>query len=147
MNDVIPKLTGKVTLICRNVETGEIQRHGSNLVVNGLYSQLCYLVAGSPARSAIGKVEFGTGTGAAAVGDTAVTHLSPPVTVNTTVTYPTAASVEFTAVWGSAETNAASITEAGLLFNNNVLAARWLFGAVKKSAGWEWTIVWTLSFP
>ena len=139
-------LTGLVEIVCRNDETGEQKVVASNnLVVNGAYEELAKLL-GDLSDSSIYKMIFGTGGAVApTVTDTTVTAIAnAPILVTGVFIDPY--TLKFTAEWGSAETNALGINEVGMFFQNNVMAARYVFGEMEKSAGWTWTINWTFSY-
>lgn len=143
--DAVRSLHGRVKIIRRNDATGEVIVSGGNLVVNNLYSQLAYLLANDASARAITKAEFGSSKTAAAVTDTHVTHLTPVAYIAMAATYGSY-SVTFTGSWASAASSASDIGEVGLLFADNSLAARYTFDYMKKSAGWTWTIEWTLYY-
>lgn len=138
-------LAGEVSITCRNEKTGEVKRVGGNLVVNMAYENLAKLLGRvSGFVTPIDTIAFGIGTTAAAVTDTGIT--GAVVSLTATASYPAAYTVKFSASWASSASSAADITEVGLFFQDNSLAARYVFAAMKKSAGWEWTIEWTLSY-
>lgn len=138
----------RVEISRRNVVTGEVIPHeGPNTIVNNYYSQLTYLLAGTGLASRrLANIEFGTGNTTPVATDTTITHLSPPVLIPVTVTNPTVLEARCVAEWGAGEINAADITEVGLLFADNSLAARHVFSAMKKSADWTWNITWTIKY-
>lgn len=139
-------LRGEVEIVATRGEERVVLVH-ENLVVNNLYTQLAYLLGQDVSSRNIDRIAFGTGTAAAVATNTTITHLSPAVWLTATVTYPTSYSVRFTASWSAAESNTANITEAGLYFAGSTgLAARVVYGPMRKSVGWTWTIQWTLAY-
>lgn len=145
-NDFVRKLQGKVDLILRNVETGEQRIVKSNLVVNGAYSQLTYLLGGNLTNRKVANIAFGKDGTAPAETDTGVTHLAPPVWLAVTYTFPTVYSVQFTATWPSVATHADAVEEIGLFSLDTTLVARVAFDPMMKSAGWIWEINWLLTY-
>ena len=143
---VSSSLQGIVRIVATNEQGEKKLLHQSNLVVNSTYAQLAYLLSGDLTNREISKLAFGTGAIAAAVTDTTITHLSPQVWLALTVSYPTITQVSFLGTWESSVTKTDDITEIGLFFANNTLAARTVFQAMRKSAGWTWTILWNLSY-
>ena len=137
------KLTGKVSIVCKNVETGEVRRFGQNLVVDVCYKLLARIL-GHLSTASITDIAFGIGIVPVDHADVSLTGVV--TTIPAVVTYPDDYSVMFTSVWASAASDPANVTEVGLLFSDTTLAARFVFAAMKKSAGWEWSTQWTLSY-
>ena len=144
-NKAIAELHGYVSIIARNVATGETQvvAH-SNLIVNGLYPNLAALLAGTITNRAIGSIRLGTGTTALDVTNAAVTAVK--TITDLTITFPTLYQVKAVGVWASAESDANDIVEVGIFNAGSTLMARYVFAAMRKSVGWEWTINWTLTY-
>ena len=134
------KVTGKVTI----KKNGEVEREINNLVVTAGKELIATLISGS--GTAIGYMAVGTGSTAAAVGNTA---LETEIDRNAlTVAGGTASSntVEYEAVWNSGD-GTGSLTEAGL-FNASsagTMLARTVFSAVNKAASDVLTITWTIT--
>jgi len=147
LNDVIKeKLRGKVTITRRNESTGEVIVSGENLVVNNAYIQLAQLL-GFVAGIVNPIANIGLGIGGAvpaAVTDTTIT--GAVVLLPVVITYPAAYTVLFTGTWGPTLSSASDINEAGLLFLDNSLAARYCFSKMQKSLGWTWTIAWQFAY-
>ena len=143
--DAIEKaLTGELRIHMRHLETGDEKLVKSNLIVNGAYTQLTYLLAGTLTNRHVSQVAFGTDGTAAAVTNTGVT--GPVVWLATTATYPTVYSVNFHATWGAAVQNVTELKEAGLFSADTTLVARTVFQGMRKSTGWQWDIDWVLSY-
>lgn len=145
--DAVTKCRGAVIITMREDATGkEVVYRTDNQVVNGLYGQLAYLLSGDITNRQITQIMLGKGVVAPTEADTTITVLASPVTLSTTATNPTVKSVQFEATWGSSEVNAEAVTELGLFHANGTLAARIVFPAMNKSAGWTWTIAWRLTY-
>lgn len=141
------KAIGRVRITRTNEKTGaRLTYEGDNLVVNNFYSQLAYLIAGTITGRAISQMEFGSGATAAAAGDTAVTHLTPTAIIAAAGVVVSNA-ITLTGTWSPAATSGGvPVTEVGLLFSGNTLAARFVFPAMLKSVDWTWVIEWTLQY-
>ena len=138
------RIRGKVSITLKNVQTGETRVVGENLVVNNAYVQLARLL-GNLVVNPVANIAFGIGGAVPpAPSDTGIT--GAVVLLPVVVAYPYAYTVQFTATLDSADVSGANINEVGLLFNDNSLAARWVFGVMTKSAGWSWEVQWEFSY-
>jgi hypothetical protein len=138
------RIRGKVSITLKNTQTGETKVVGENLVVNNAYVQLARLL-GNLVTNPVANIAFGIGGGTPpAPSDTGIT--GAVVVLPVVVAYPYAYTVKFTATWDSAAVSGANINEVGLLFDDNSLAARYVFGVMTKSAGWEWAVEWEFSY-
>lgn len=146
-NTVRGAFSGRVRIIERNILTGETRNAvNNNLIVDGLYPNLAQLLAGTITTNAIGAIKLGTNATAAAVTDTTIATVKTISSL--TITHPTIYQVMAVGVWlGTDPVNYTDdVTEVGLFDEGSTLLARFVFGAMRKSAGWEWTIEWTLAY-
>jgi len=139
-------LRGAVTITQRHVESGEKKIVQSNLIVDGAYEQLPRLLSGDLVNNEITKLAFGSDDTAPTVNDTTITHLIPAVWLSVVPSYPSIYAVKFSATWPAAVNNIQTIQELGLFCADNTMVARTVFQEMKKSAGWEWVIEWTLIY-
>ncbi|CAB5221590.1 Phage tail fibre protein [uncultured Caudovirales phage] len=139
------KVTGRVHLVKTN-EIGQVveERDVPNLVVTtGKYHIASKIVATTNSPASMTHMGIGTGTGAAAVGDTVLTQtgrvaLSSSSVLNNTITY--------TATF-PAGTGDGAITEAGI-FNassSGTMLCRTVFPTVNKGSGDQITITWVIT--
>lgn len=139
------KVTGRVHLVKTN-EIGQIieERDVPNLVVTtGKNHIASKIVATTNSPASMTHMGIGTGTGAAAVGDTVLTQtgrvaLSSSSVLNNTITY--------TATF-PAGTGDGAITEAGI-FNassSGTMLCRTVFPTVNKGSGDQITITWVIT--
>jgi len=134
---VIEKATGTV-----------VQEHTfRNIVVNNAKTQMAHLLGGDTTNRFVNRMQFGTGTTAEAVADIALeTPITPVKAAAAATETPDVYSVQFTAQLTTAEANGFPITEAGLLFGNNTLCARKVFGALNKTSDFVFQFTWTISW-
>lgn len=105
----------------------------NNLVVTLGKTNVCKLLGGAVAGVKISKIAVGTGITDPAVTDTTLTGLVSKAIDS--ATYPDDNSVLFSWTLGTGDANGITITEFGLLNDNNVLCARKVrSGIVKTSA-------------
>ena len=139
------KVTGRVHLVKTN-EIGQVveERDVPNLVVTtGKYHIASKIVATTNSPASMTHMGIGTGTSAAAVGDTTLTQtgrvaLSSSSVLNNTITY--------TATF-PAGTGDGAITEAGI-FNassSGTMLCRTVFPTVNKGSGDQITITWVIT--
>lgn len=96
--------------------------HDNNLVVTLGRENVAKLLAGDPDGAAITKVQLGTDDTPPALTDTAITN--PFTKALSSVSFPSQNEVEFGFVINSNEANGMTISEFGLLNDNNILFAR-----------------------
>lgn len=94
----------------------------NNLVVTVGKEIVAQLLGGSASGAAITKIQAGTDTTAPALSDTAITN--PFTKAIGAVSYPSINEVQFDWILNANEANGMTISEFGLLSNNNVLFAR-----------------------
>ena len=139
-------LRGRFLLDIRRARDGAlIERfEDANLIVNGAKDQLARLVGGNGASRHVTQIGFGTGTAAAAPGNTALTGAYwKPVT---SVSYPATGQVAFAWSLSTAEANGLAITEFGLRCADGTLFARKVRAAIHKSDDLSLTGTWTIIF-
>ena len=115
-----------------------------NLIVNTGRNALASLLAGVTANKSITKIGFGTGTGAAAQADTALTGLVSKAIG--TITYPETGSVQFAWSLETSEGNGITISEFGLLTADNTLFARKVRGGIAKTSDIRLEGYWKILF-
>lgn len=115
-----------------------------NLVVTTGKNHIADQLSSSPGDSAMSHMAIGTGTNAAAAGDTTLqTELDRNALTSRT---DAAAVVTYVGNWAAADGTGA-ITEAGILNNSSggTLLARAVFSVVNKAASDTLQITWTLT--
>lgn len=116
-----------------------------NIIVDLAKEQQARLLGGDVTNRSITKIGVGTGTAAAAAGNTALT--SSFVRAVTGVTYPAAGQVRFGFTIASGEANGKAITEFGLFTAGDVLFARRVrAGAIQKESDLTLTGTWTITY-
>jgi hypothetical protein len=147
-NDAI-KMTGNLKLVLTD-EHGNVKQEEEvkNLVVtvgkNFIASSMAKTTTNSPA--AMTHMEVGTGTTAAAVGDTALQTAVASSRVTLTSTTVTTNNVAFVATF-PAGTGTGALTEAGI-FNassSGTLLCRTVFSVINKGAADTLGITWTVT--
>jgi len=142
----VPK--GHVMVFERNVQTGKVRTlvEIKNLVVSNFRAQEALSLGGSDLSGrVIDEIQLGTDGTAAAVGNTGLGGSAVTISVSS-YSYPATKSVQFEAVLPAASANGTVFQEAGLFHNNGTMAARTTFPSMTKSAMFEWTIRWTLTW-
>lgn len=131
-------------LVWRNgrlVETWEEK----NIIVTGSKAVLAHLIGGDTTSKTISQIGFGTGTGAAAAGNSTLT--SPFLKSFDTVSYPAAGQTQFNFSLASTEDNGVAISEFGLLTGDGTLFARKVRSApLNKASDISLTGAWTVTF-
>lgn len=133
----------KVQLFDKNGKLKE-ERSIHNLVVNTGLAHIADQLSASPGDSAMSHMAIGTGTTAAAAGDTALeTELDRNALDSAT---DSGAVVTYQATWAAGDGTGA-ITEAGILNNSSggTLLARAVFAVINKGASDSLVITWTLT--
>lgn len=139
-----PKASGELKIVLRD-ENGNIkdERQVKNLVVTTGVNYIADRMADA-AESAMSHMAVGTGTTAAAAGDTALQTQNAIVALTSTT--QTNDDVVYVATFG-AGTGTAALTEAGI-FNaasSGTMLCRTVFSAVNKGANDSLEITWTVT--
>ena len=132
------KLTGTLTIALNDV----IVRETENLVVTAGKNWVADRM--NDANAVMSHMAVGTGTNAAAAGDTTLqTENDRNALTSTTVTNNT---IVYVATWAAADATAA-ITEAGIFdaASSGDMLARTVFPVVNKGADDSMTITWTIT--
>jgi len=142
-------LAGRVHLTLIGAD-GEIKedRYENNLVTTAGLGHIADQLSSSPGDAAMGYMALGSGTGAAAAGDTALGNEFATGGRNAlTARTDSGAVVTYTCTFSAGESTGA-ITEAGILNDASAgtLLARLLFSAINKAAADTLAITWTLTF-
>lgn len=120
-------------------------REVHNLVVTAGKNHIADRLSSSPGGAAMGWMEVGTGTTAAAAGDTA---LQTALDRNATTSITDATNVvTYVGDWAAGDATNAAITEAGI-FNAasaGTMLARAVFTAINKGASDTLKITWTVT--
>jgi hypothetical protein len=151
LGEGLPVAKGKVTITCRNEETGEVVtvlEEEDNLVVSQAGGLMAAMAAGA-LNSEIGYVELGDPAPATppALGDVTLEQTTGQ---RKAVGYSLASNVvTFTATWAAGDGNGNTYTEAGLF--TNPLAAGTMFArktgfSIAKTAAFSMTFTWALTF-
>lgn len=127
-------------------ESGALKdrRHVENLVVTAGKNVISDRMKAAPAKAAMTHMAVGTGTNAAAAGDTTLQTENARVALSGTVV--TGNQIQYSASY-PAGTGTAALTEAGIL-NNSVggdLLCRTVFSVINKGAADSLTITWTVT--
>jgi len=139
-----PKASGELKIVLRD-EKGNIkdERQVKNLVVttgvNYIADRMAYA-----AESAMSHMAVGTGSTAAAAGDTALGTESARVSLDSTT--QTNEDVVYVATFG-AGTGTAALTEAGILnaASGGTMLCRTVFSTINKGASDSLEITWTIT--
>lgn len=143
--DLTPVARGRVQLQVRRRGLLILEEDEPNIVVTLAKETMARLIGGSVVNRSITKIGFGTGSGAAAIGNTGLTGAY--VRALTGVTYPAANQVTFAFALDAGEANGTDIWEFGLLTAGDVLFARRVrAGALRKDAEISLTGAWTIEF-
>jgi len=139
------KMRGDLLFTFKNEETGEIRQEWErNLVVTAGKNHIADQLLSSPAGATMSHMEIGTGTTAAAAGDTALETALDRNAFDTKTASDNA--VTYVASWAAGDGTGA-ITEAGI-FNaasSGTMLARSVFSVKNKGAGDSMTITWILT--
>tara|TARA_B110001454_G_scaffold203907_1_gene212195 strand:+ start:295 stop:717 length:423 start_codon:yes stop_codon:yes gene_type:complete len=132
------KLTGALTIALNDVIVQETE----NLVVTAGKNWVADRM--NNANTVMTHMAVGTGTNAAAAGDTTLQTESDRNTLTSTTV--TANAVAYVATWAAGDATAA-LTEAGILdaASGGDLLARTVFSVVNKGAADSMTITWTIT--
>lgn len=143
MNEQL-KVRGEITLkIYKNGRVIE-RWQDHNIVVNLGRTILSKLLGGAGAAYVLTQIGFGTGTGAEAVGNTALTNA---VIKNLgAVTYPAFNAVRFAWTLETNEGNGKAITELGLFTTGGELFSRRVRSVINKTADIRLEGTWTIYF-
>lgn len=136
-------ISGGVDLKVICAKTGKVLDHfeEKNLIVNLGKKTIARLIGG--AGQFVNKISVGEGTTPAAVTDTTLVNA---FTKNIdAVQYPADDKVRFSFSFDSNEANGLSITELGLLNNNNELFSRKVRAAIVKTSAILITGFWTIT--
>lgn len=152
LHDQVLMPKGKLKILVREgSKSGKIVKEweDDNVVVNNALYQFARLLAGvDQTDRLIDRMQFGAGTTAESVTDTALgTPLTPIKTVSSPAEFPDDRSVKFTAFLLEDEMNGFPVSEAALLFANSTMATRKVFPALNKSEDFIFEFQWTLSWP
>lgn len=139
-----PKMNVKLELFDGDGLLKTIQERHNLVVTTGL-AHIADQLSSSPGGGAMSHMEIGTGGGAAAAGDTALTTALDRNALTSRT--DSGAVVTYVGTWNAGDGTGA-ITEAGI-FNaasTGTMLARVLFSVVNKAAGDTLVITWTLTF-
>lgn len=140
---VMPK--GRINIEVQDKDGKTVKQvHVENLVVNNGKTIMARLLGASGSTYTITRMQFGTGTTAAAVTDTTLeVPISPTKSIETTA-YPDTSSVRFTAVLDSDEANGFPVAEAALQSASQGMFSRATFGPLTKSNDFRFVFSWTI---
>lgn len=138
------KATGSVNVVVRG-EDGKVSQEFTvpNLVVDTGLNYISSRMKDATA-TAMSHMAVGTGTTAAAAGDTALETESARVTLDSSTV--TGASISYVATY-PAGTGTGALTEAGILNASSAgtLLCRTLFSVINKGAADTMTVTWTIT--
>lgn len=116
-----------------------------NIIVDLAKQTQARLIGGDVTNRSITKIGVGTGSGAAATGNTSLT--SAFVKTLASVTYPQTNQVQFAFTIASGEANGLAIMEFGLFTAGDVLFARRVrAGAINKDSELTLSGTWTITY-
>lgn len=146
MKDSYKNMAGVFTLQIIEVATGRILEayEDKNLIVASGQTNVAKLLGGDAAGTKVSKIAMGTGTATPALSDTGLTNTFSKAIDG--VTYPTSNSVLFNWSIDATDSNGVTLTEFGLLNDNNVLIARKVREPIVKTSAVRLVGTWTLSF-
>lgn len=142
--DLKPRVNVKAELFDRFGKLKEVQEKHNLVVTTGL-AHIADQLSSSPGQGAMSHMAVGTGGGAAAAGDTALTTENDRNALTSRT--DSGAVVTYVGTWSAGDATAA-LTEAGI-FNaasNGTMLARVLFSVINKGAADTLVITWTLTF-
>jgi hypothetical protein len=161
--DVTPPVKGTVRVLVRrgdkdptegrsveDLQAREVveERVYENVVLNQALTEFARLLAGvDQADRAIDRMQFGAGTTAEVITDTALQVPLTPIKSISSIEYPAFNSVKFTAFLLEDEMNGFPVSEVALLFVSGLAATRKTFPALNKSEDFIFEFQYTLSFP
>lgn len=139
INDVLPKLTGKLKIELNGVVVAEID----NLVVTAGKGFVASRMVGT-AASVMSHMAIGTTNTAAAIGDTALAAEAARVALTSGTASGAVATYVATFPAG---TGTGAIVEAGILNSGSggTMLARTVFSVINKGASDAMTITWTVT--
>lgn len=141
------KATGKVNVVISDVN-GKVKQDFtvSNLVVDTGLAHIAGALSANPTPTAMSHMAVGTGTTAAAAGDTALETEAADGRVVLTSTTPTDNSVAYVASYGAGVATAA-LTEAAILNASSAgtMLCRTVFPVINKGAADTMTVTWTVT--
>lgn len=140
------KITGHVLLELRGPDgVLKHREETNNLVVTAGKNHIADQLSSSPGQAAMGWMEIGTGSTAAAAGDTA---LGTAVDRNALTSRTDAANVvTYVGTWAAGDGTNSALREAGI-FNAasaGTMLARVVYSNIDKQAGDTLTITWTVT--
>ena len=140
------KMTGHVHLALYGPDGGlKQEQETSNLVVTAGKNHIADQLSSSPGGAAMGWMEIGTGSTAAAAGDTA---LGAAVDRNALTSRTDATNVvTYVGTWAAGDGTNSALREAGI-FNassGGTMLARVVYSNIDKQAGDTLTITWTVT--
>lgn len=148
MNNVLEGLRNRVNVKAELFDKfGRLKQveEAHNLVVTTGLNHIADQLSSSPGGAAMSHMAVGTGGGAAAAGDTALTTENDRNALTSRT--DSGAVVTYVGTWNAGDATAA-LTEAGI-FNNSsggTMLARVLFSVINKGASDTLVITWTLTF-
>lgn len=143
MNNDTIQIRGDVRTVIRDGENTQT-RFGSNLVVTVGRQAMAKLLGGGR-TGAITKFGVGTGSTAAALGDTTLTGISSKAVAS--VSYPATNQVQFTLQLAPSDAVGMAIRELGLFFADDTMFSRFVeSGVITKNGTMTITWTWTLTF-
>lgn len=140
-------IKGEFTLFVHDKAGRIIEKYiDKNLIVNVAKTSMSKLVGGNGANKNITKIAFGTNGTAPDVADTIITGSVTKSISGGSITYPEFNSVQFAFTLDYADANGMSITEFGLLSNDDSLFARKTRSAIAKTVDIKFTGTWKITF-
>lgn len=146
LKDKLTGATGKLRILVQDATTGEVKHdfETTNLVVDTGLDYIASRMAGTSA-TVMSHMAIGSGTSAAAAGDTALgSQLGSRKSLTSTTV--TSNAVEYVASFNAGEGTGA-VTEAGI-FNagtSGTMLCRTVFDVINKGASDSMTITWTVT--
>ena len=144
---------GRLTIYVTDKRTGETKEafKSKNLILTAFRRQSQYIIGSTGVDWPNYRVSLmGIGTSAATPTSLLVAALTGAVTTSVTYTYLPVTRpynrMTFTGVFTYGLGNGVSYQEAGLITGDGTLITRVVFGAMTKSAMFQWTLVWPIEW-
>jgi len=146
-------MTGKLQITVRQGRRARIVSRDiyNNIIVNNMKTQMCRMLGGDIGSAgsfrSVNRMQFGTGSLSETASDTELqTPITPIKLIDPTtgVSYYSPYYVQFEAYLDFSEANGFAISEAGLLCQDNSLAARKVFSGISKTSDYIIEFRWRI---
>lgn len=139
-------MEGILRIKCKDADTNKVieKSEHKNIITSGIYNKLVHFLGGV-STGFINRIQLGTGTRVPVVSDTYLqAAITPILNVAAPVYNDVLHTVMFSANLEIGQGNGFQISEAGLLTDDDVLAARVTFTSRLKSVSYIFSFEWTV---